>query len=98
MDEYLAKSKTSGDIYRLLYYGASCSRQEISQTLDISLPTTTRCLNSLCNAGLVKSAGESQSTGGRKAKAIGPNWGAVYALGLDITQNHIGTRAFFISV
>ena len=45
MDEYLAKSKTSGDIYRLLYYGASCSRQEISQTLDISLPTTTRCLN-----------------------------------------------------
>ena len=67
MDEYLAKSKTSGDIYRLLYYGASCSRQEISQTLDISLPTTTRCLNSLCNAGLVKSAGESQSTGGRKA-------------------------------
>ena len=89
MDEYLAKSKTSGDIYRLLYYGESSSRQDISQALEISLPTTTRCLNSLCNAGLVKSAGESQSTGGRKATLYEYVPQARYAAGIDITRNHL---------
>ncbi len=32
MDEYLAKSKTSGHINDDQDHGASCSRQEISQT------------------------------------------------------------------
>ena len=89
MDEYLSKSKTSGDIYRLLYYGESSSRQDISQTLGISLPTTTRCLNSLCSAGLVQSAGESQSTGGRKATIYEYVPQARYAAGIDITRNHL---------
>lgn len=82
------KIKTSGYLPIIILW-TSCSRQEISQTLDISLPTTTRCLNSLCNAGLVKSAGESQSTGGRKATLYEYVPQARYAAGIDITRNHL---------
>ena len=42
MEEYLNKSKISGDIFRFLYLNKQSSRQEIAQSLGISLPTTTR--------------------------------------------------------
>lgn len=66
------------------------SKQEIANALGMSAPTVQQMVRELEELGLVIEMGEFQSTGGRKAKAIGPNWGAVYALGLDITQNHIG--------
>ena len=47
MEEYINKSKISGDIFRFLYANKQSSRQEISQSLGISLPTTTRSLNVL---------------------------------------------------
>lgn len=65
------------------------SKQEIANALGMSAPTVQQMVRELEELGLVIEMGEFQSTGGRKAKAIGPNWGAVYALGLDITKNHI---------
>ena len=67
MEEYLNKSKISGDIFRFLYLNKQSSRQEIAQSLGISLPTTTRNLNALQESGFIENAGEFQSTGGRKA-------------------------------
>lgn len=66
MEEYLNKSKISGDIFRFLYLNKQSSRQEIAQSLGISLPTTTRNLNALQESGFIENAGEFQSTGGRK--------------------------------
>ena len=63
MEEYLNKSKISGDIFRFLYLNKQSSRQEISQSLGISLPTITRSLNTLQKSGFIENAGEFQSTG-----------------------------------
>lgn len=58
MEEYLNKSKISGDIFRFLYLNKQSSRQEIAQSLGISLPTTTRNLNALQESGFIENAGE----------------------------------------
>lgn len=89
MNEHLNRSKTTGDIYRLLYSKGQSSRQEIAQTLGISLPTTTRNLNALQEAGFIENAGEFQSTGGRKATIYQCTSNSRYAVGIDITRNHL---------
>lgn len=49
MEEYLNKSKISGDIFRFLYLNKQSSRQEIAQSLGISflqlLVTLMHCRN-----------------------------------------------------
>lgn len=66
------------------------SKPEIAAALGISVPTVLQLVNKLEEENLVFEVGECDSKGGRKAKAVGPNWGAAYAVGLDITKNHIG--------
>ena len=89
MEEYINKSKISGDIFRFLYANKQSSRQEISQSLGISLPTTTRSLNVLQESGFIENAGEFQSTGGRKAIRYQCVPNSRYAVGIDITRNHL---------
>lgn len=89
MEDHLNKSKISGDIFRFLYLNKQSSRQEISQSLGISLPTTTRNLNALQEAGFIENAGEFQSTGGRKAVRYQCIPDSRYAIGIDITRKHL---------
>lgn len=89
MNEHLTKSTISGDIYRFLYFNGQSSRQEISQSLGISLPTTTRNLNALQEDGFIENAGEFESTGGRKAVIYQYVSDSRYAMGIDITRNHL---------
>lgn len=63
---------------------------EISAALDMSGPTVLTIINELKEAKVVKEVGEFQSTGGRKAKAIASIKDVKYAIGLDITKNHVG--------
>jgi predicted NBD/HSP70 family sugar kinase len=56
----------------------------------MSLPTVTQNLKELQERDLIIETGLFQSTGGRKAKAISYNSAAKYAIGLDITRNHVG--------
>ena len=44
----------------------------------------------LRSAGVVEEVGELKSTGGRKAKAIASVRDVRYAVGMDITENHVG--------
>ena len=67
------------------------SKTEISGSLKISMPTTLQNVKELMEAGVVVEEGEYESTGGRKAKALSINQKAGYALGVDITRNHITT-------
>ena len=53
MNDFFTKSTIPGDIYRFLYFNGQSSRQEISNTLGISLPTTTRNLNALQEEGMM---------------------------------------------
>ena len=77
-------------IYQLLYRNDPMSIQEIAQHLNLSFPTVNQNLKDLFEQNLVVETGLFQSTGGRKAKAISYNPSAKYALGLDITRNHVG--------
>jgi predicted NBD/HSP70 family sugar kinase len=76
-------------IYRFLYKHDPISIQEIAQTLNMSLPTVTQNLKELQERDLIIETGLFESTGGRKAKAITYNRHK-YAVGLDITRNHVG--------
>ena len=62
------RRQTRSNVYHYLY-GAQefCTRQSLAQALDLSLPTIYQNLTDLVDAGLVRYAGQSQSTGGRKA-------------------------------
>lgn len=62
---------------------------EIASALEMSGPTVLSLVNELKEAGMIQEVGEYQSTGGRKAKAIASVKDIRYALGLDITRNHI---------
>lgn len=77
-------------IYNFLYMHEPLSIQEIAYTLNMSLPTVTQNIKELFERGLVIESGLFESTGGRKAKAISYNSTARYAIGLDITRNHVG--------
>ncbi len=76
-------------IYKFLYKHEPISIQEIAYTLNMSLPTVTQNIKELYERGLVIKTGLFESTGGRKAKAISYNSTARYAIGLDVTRNHV---------
>lgn len=77
-------------IYRYLYRNTAQSMQSIARALQISLPTVSQNLRELEDAGLVLETGAFDSTGGRKAKAVIWNSEARFAVGLDVTRNHVG--------
>lgn len=58
--------------------------------LNISTPTVLSMVNELEKRHLVEANGEFESTGGRKAKIITAARKRRYAVGLDITANHVG--------
>ena len=69
------RRQTRSNVYHYLY-GAQefCTRQSLAQALDLSLPTIYQNLTDLVDAGLVRYAGQSQSTGGPPADARPAAW------------------------
>ncbi len=65
------------------------SKAEIAAGLKLSMPTTLANVKELIDAGIVVEEGEYESTGGRRAKALSIRREAGYAVGVDITNNHI---------
>lgn len=84
-------------IYEFLYRHEPISIQDIAQTLKMSLPTVTQNIKELQENNLVIETGLFESTGGRKAKAISYNSTAKYAVGLDVTRNHLGIVSIDLS-
>ncbi len=80
-------------IYRYLYDNGESSKQDIAQALKISLPTVTQNIKDLLQMGLIEENGTFESTGGRKARAIAIKKDARFAVGLDVTTNHLGIVA-----
>lgn len=66
------------------------SKVELSKKLNISMPTVLSNVNELAEFGIVEEVGEYESTGGRKAKSIGIRKDFRYAVGMNLTANHIG--------
>lgn len=76
-------------VFRYVNSAEKVSMPEIASTLNMSSPTVLQIVNELKQAHLVKEVGEFSSTGGRKAKAIAAVKDAKFAVGLDITRNHM---------
>lgn len=58
--------------------------------LNISTPTVLSIVNELEKKQMIEVNGEFESTGGRKAKVLTAVRDIRYAVGLDITRNHVG--------
>lgn len=84
------KKINRNQIFRYVNKHDRVSKPDISAELGISMPTVLQNINELIKQGLVHEVGEFKSTGGRKATAIAPIRNSYYALGIEITQNHIG--------
>ncbi len=76
-------------VYRLLYEKGEISRPDIAQQLGLSLPTVIQNVKLLQQEGLLMEGDVMESTGGRKAVSVSCDVNARFAIGLDITQNHI---------
>ena len=83
------KQKNRNNIFRYIYQEKKISKLEIARGLGLSMPTITQNLAELFERNLIYVHGTFESTGGRKAKAICCNMNAKYAIGIDITKNHI---------
>ncbi len=82
-----------GNISRVVRYiidNGGTSKAKVQQDLGLSMPTVLQIFKILKERGIVKEAGSYESTGGRKAKSIVICEDLKYAVGLDITGQHIG--------
>lgn len=77
-------------VFRYVNSKKETSMPEISTALNISTPTVLSIVNELEEKHVIRENGEFESTGGRKAKAIESVKDIRYAVGLDITGNHVG--------
>ncbi|HHW21796.1 MAG TPA: ROK family transcriptional regulator [Clostridiaceae bacterium] len=77
-------------IYRYVCKYGRVSKPDIAKALGLSMPTVLQNIKELMDWGLICEEGVFESTGGRKAKVIAPVYNIRYAIGIDITKNHIG--------
>ena len=83
------KHRNKVKIVKFIYKKGETSKQEISRELGLSMPTVLQNVKELLGDGIVTEVGKYQSTGGRKAGALALAKGHKYAVGIDITKNHI---------
>lgn len=83
-------SNTKNRIVKYIMENKAASKAELSKQLNISMPTVISNANELVERKILVEKGVYQSTGGRKAKALGINAEYRYSVGIDITANHIG--------
>lgn len=87
---YAGKKATKYNILNYMLNHGDTSKVELAKRLNLSMPTVLSNVNELIETGLVTEKGELESTGGRKAVLIGLKNDYRYALGVNITANHLG--------
>ncbi len=76
-------------IYKCIYDHDVISRQEVAAQTGLSMPTVVQNLAALEERKLIRTEGAFESTGGRRAKMIRCVYDAAFAVGIDITKNHL---------
>jgi predicted NBD/HSP70 family sugar kinase/nucleoid DNA-binding protein len=92
-----SKQSNKSKIFYSIYQNVKIAKQDIAYSLKISLPTVTQNLKELKEQNLIKEVGVFESAGGRRAKAITFVRNSRYAIGLDITKNHVSLVLINIS-
>jgi predicted NBD/HSP70 family sugar kinase len=85
----MTASANRNRIYRAIYGAREISRQDLADLLNISLPTILLNIKSLTREGLVREAGQFDSTGGRKAAKLAVAGDVKNAFGLEITRHYV---------
>lgn len=84
------RRQTRKSIYKYLFFSDKPhSKQEIASELSLSMPTVHQNLSELIEAGLIRSDGMQQSTGGRRAKRLTIAENAYFAVGVSITEDRL---------
>jgi predicted NBD/HSP70 family sugar kinase len=76
-------------VYQLVYQQGGISRPDIAARLGLSLPTAIQIVKNLQQDGLLEDGKALESVVGRRAIAVKCAKNAQFALGIDITRNHI---------
>lgn len=84
------RNMTKSKIFDYIMRHEVTSKVELAKQLNLSMPTVLTNVHELIDKGLIMETGEYESTGGRKAKSLGINQNYRYAMGIDITANHLG--------
>lgn len=84
------KNAAKSKILSYMLTKESTSKVELAKELNLSMPTVLSNVNDLIRQNLIGEVGELESTGGRKARSIAIKKDYCYAVGVDITANHVG--------
>lgn len=77
-------------VFRYIYASETpVTKQDVAQSLNLSLPTVGQNLKELQEVGLLETQGTFDSTGGRKPRAIGVASGVKCSVGIMISLYHI---------
>lgn len=87
------KQINRGKVYRLIYDERQISKHDITRKLNMSLPTVSLYLNEMLDSGMIRLAGLSNSTGGRRATLYECNPRIKLAIGLEILAGEINLVA-----
>ena len=79
---------TRNQIYQYIYKAPGCSKQEIADSLNFSMPTVHQNLNELTQAGLVRIDRVGESTRGRRPLHLTINENAHFSVGISVTDDH----------
>ena len=86
-------------VFRCLYNATGpVTKQDLAYELSMSLPTLTQNLNELLEAGLIDNSETADSNGGRKPRILSVVPTARYAVGVELSSNHIRLVALDLQV
>ena len=83
------KSNKKSEIVRYIFKHKNASKTELTKALELSMPTVLQTTKELLKQKILLESGEYESTGGRRAKSLIINGEAAYAVGLDVTSDHV---------
>jgi hypothetical protein len=73
-------------IIRELYFGETLSNSEISDRIQMSIPSSTKILNELIDEKLITDAGYAPSSGGRRPLLYSLHPDSMYVVGVAMEQ------------
>lgn len=89
IDQEAIKMINQKKIMQLLYRNKELTKQEISRTLNLSIPTVITNINELIDKGFLDEAGVGESSGGRKPIIVRFLPNSRYSVGVCITKDDI---------
>lgn len=89
---FMPRQKTNPIQWRVILYlinNGNSTITEVSHEIGLSIPTTTKLINSLCEIGYVQEYGKLDSSEGRHPILYGVNPDSAYFVGVDMINNSL---------